>query len=162
MRSRIDVRVRNSTSARDTRSRNSRTQVVTHEPVVSGERRSDLRVGAARLHRQGGEVQADRPALGPLDELIHVRFGELDSGRRQQRAGLVAAHRQIIDPDLHDAALRTQPRRRKRQRVPRADRHLRASRQSERQRGDRVETLPVRHRFEMIEDERDRLLASRP
>ena len=70
-------------------------EVITHEPVIAGERRSDLGGGAACLDRQGGEVQADRPALGPLDELIHVDFGELDTGCRQQRAGVVAVHRQI-------------------------------------------------------------------
>ena len=33
---------------------------------------------AACLDGQRGEVQADRPALGPADELPHVRFRELD------------------------------------------------------------------------------------
>ena len=38
---------------------------------------------------------------------VEVRVGELDTRLQEQRARLMRIHRQIVDPDLHDAALCT-------------------------------------------------------
>jgi hypothetical protein len=77
--SRIDVR-----QERHLRGRHSveelGTQVVAHEPVIAGERQRNVRVRTTCPRRQRREIQADRPTLGPLDELAHVFFDELDPG----------------------------------------------------------------------------------
>ena len=79
MRSRIDVRVRKVTSARDSPVEELRPEVVADEPVVTGDREPGFCAWTAGPHRQRGEVEARRPALGALDEGVDV------AARRRRR-----------------------------------------------------------------------------
>ena len=143
MRSSTDVRVRNDTSAADSRGQELRAQVLDHEAVVAGEGLAALRGSAAPgSDRQGGEVEADRPALGPLDQLARVRRRPSRHPRRP--AGRAPRHASIA---RSSAPISTrppggpQPRHGQRQRRAGADRELRIRRQAQRQLGDRVAAL---------------------
>ena len=78
--------------------------------------------------------------------------------RESSAAASSPVHRQLGDPDLEQPALGPEQRRRERQRVPRPDRQLRTRREPERQCGDDVPRLPVRHRLEVVDDEGHRVL----
>ena len=132
-------------------------EVVDHEAVVTAERpvgRGAWRTAAGSECR---EVQTGRPALGAGLQRMHVRRGELDTHRVDEGDGLGLGHREVVDSDLDDPALGAQARRRQWQLVARADGELRARRQPEGEGEDGVEALPVRHGFEVVDDEGDRL-----
>jgi len=59
-----------------------RPQVVGHEPVVPGEAEPGL-LPAAGLDGERGQVQPDRPPLGPTAHLRQVRVGQPDTGTFQ-------------------------------------------------------------------------------
>jgi hypothetical protein len=62
-----------------------------------------------RVSGHGGEVQADRPALGPGDQVGDFGLGELGAGRREQLTRFRHIDPQVADPDVEDPPLRTQP-----------------------------------------------------
>ena len=84
-----------------------------------------VRRGPPALQGQRGQVQPDRPPLGPPDQLVDLRVGEPDTGRLQQGPRLLPVHRQLADPDLHHLALSAQQRHRQRRRAPGGQRQLR-------------------------------------
>jgi hypothetical protein len=59
-------------------------QVVGQVPVVPGEGEPGRRLVAAGPVGQGGQVQPDRPALGPPEELGHLGVRQAGPGRVQQ------------------------------------------------------------------------------
>ena len=110
MRSRIDVLVRNEHLHPRDVVEELGAEVVGHEAVVAGERRGHGEVRAPGLHRQRRQVETRRPALGAADEVIDLRIRQPDhTGAGQERVCLRSVHRELIDPDLDDAA----PRRRR-------------------------------------------------
>jgi hypothetical protein len=83
-------------------------QVVGDEPVVPGERQPAAPWGAAGLEGQRGQVQPDRPPLGPDGQLGHLRIRKLDIGGFEQRAGLPRVHGQLLHSNLHELAMDAQ------------------------------------------------------
>ena len=121
-----------------------RPQVIGHKPVVPREPKTRGRFRASGLDGQGREVQADRPALGPLDQLAVVSIAETNPhGLKQQHASLGRIHGQVVHANLHHLSGGPQPRHRQRRRAARSDRQLRPGRQVQRQRGDRVAALLI-------------------
>ena len=84
-------------------------QVVAHQDVVAAERERVAR-RAAPVGGEPGEVEAGRPALGLLEQVVDLVGGELGAGRAQQLLGLAAIHRQVVAADLDDVAVGPQHR----------------------------------------------------
>lgn len=83
-----------------------REQVVGDRGAVGGERADErLRVGAA-LHRQRGQAQPGRPAVGTFDQPRDTRLCDLQTVRAQQQAGVGGGEHQIGVADLGDLAAR--------------------------------------------------------
>ena len=55
-------------------------------------------------------MQRHRPTLGPPDQLGDVDLGGIDLGALQERAGLLAVHREVVGAELHDPPLGLQAR----------------------------------------------------
>jgi hypothetical protein len=72
-------------------------------------------------------------------------------------ARLLRVHRQLVDPDLHHAALRAQQSDRQPRRRAGAERQLRTGGKLQGDLGHRVEALHVREHLHMVEDQGDRL-----
>ena len=83
-----------------------RAQVVPDVPVIASQRHGHRRVqppaftASAARYRPTGQPSVLRTSSS------RSAAGELDPRLQEQRARLVRIHRQIVDPDLHDAALR--------------------------------------------------------
>ena len=120
-----------------------RPQVVRHEPVSPTEPDPFGAGCAPRLERQRGQVQPDRPSLGPPDERGRLRLGEPHPRPLQQLVRLTLVHRQLLDPDLHDATQGAQPTHRERRPDSGGQHQLRprhwARRELHRERGHHVQ-----------------------
>jgi hypothetical protein len=57
---------------------------------------------------QGGEVQADRPPLGPFNEVAEFGSTELHACTLEKKPRLPLVRRELVDPDLDNLASRTQ------------------------------------------------------
>ena len=134
-----------------------RPQVVGHEPVVPGESEPGLVLPAAGLDGERGQVQPDRPPLGPTAHLRQVRVGQPDTGTFQQGTGLPLVHGQLVGPDLHHLALGPQQGHRQGWHAPGGQQQLRPCREPHRQLGHRVDALAVVEQLDMVQDQRDRL-----
>ena len=66
------------------------------------------RAGAAVLERERRQVDAGRPALGPLGELVELLRLELDAQPPHQPLGLAPCERKLLAPHLEETASRTQ------------------------------------------------------
>jgi hypothetical protein len=132
-------------------------EVVGHEPVVPGEGGPDRRARASRLHRQGGQVQADRPALGPPDELVDVGVGQPDTGALEQGLRLVAVHGQLAGPDLGHLPLRPEQGHRQRRSTSGHEHQLGPSGKVHRQLGHRVQACLVVEHLQVVQDEDNRV-----
>ena len=75
------------------------------------------------------EGEADRPALGRLDEPVERVLVDGAAKRLQERAGLRSVHAQVLDAQDGQTAGGAQAGERQGRLVPRADRHVRALRQ---------------------------------
>ena len=132
-------------------------QVAGHEPVVRGR---GGRLGgppAAGPQGLGGEVQGDRPALGPPQELLQVDPAEVDRPVLQERAGLGRVHGQVPGADLHHPPLGAQAGQRERRLAPAGDRQLRSPREVLDQAGHGVQAGPVLQQVDVVEHEHGRL-----
>ena len=128
-------------------------EIVAHVTVVAGEGEHGFGSRAACLHGQRGQVQAGRPSLGALYQVVHLVAPELDPRPGEQRGRLRVAHGQLVGADFDDAALGPQAGRRQRQDVPGGDGELRPCRHGQGQLGDGVETFPVRDRLGVVDDD---------
>ena len=79
-------------------------QVVRDAVVVAREGRDDGRRVRAALQVQRGQAEPRGPALGTLDELLHLAGVELDAEQREQLGGLVGPERELLRPDLGEQA----------------------------------------------------------
>ena len=112
---------------------------------------------AAGLRCQGGQVQPDRPPLGPTGQLGHLGVGQPDPGTLQQRPGLLLVHGQLVDPELHHLALGPQQGHRQGWCAPGRQHQLGAFREPHSQLGHRVKALPALQQFHVIQDHGHRL-----
>ena len=135
-----------------------RVQVVDDEPVVPGEGHPGswrVRGRTGGLECEGGQVQPDRPALGPAVQLGRVLPGQAHLGPLQQRPGLARVHGQVSGSHLHQPALATQP--------PKGQPRLGAGGQGElgvagelqRELRERVQALAVVEQFDVVKDQGD-------
>ena len=106
---------------------------------------------------QRGQVQPDRPALGPSGQLVHLGVGEPDTRRVQQRPGLLPVHRQLGDPDLHHLALSAQQRHRQGRGAPCASASWEPAGSRSGQLRNHVQTVLVFERLQVIKDQGNRL-----
>src|SRR5690606_4488917 len=80
-------------------------QEVGHVPVAAGEALDELVDVPAAGQRQRGEVQAGRPALGPLDQALDLPAVELHGREAGEEVdGLVDIEAQVGLPQLDDLA----------------------------------------------------------
>ena len=82
-------------------------QVVGHVPVVTGDRQ---RLAVAVARDQRGEVEADRPAFGPLGHRGRQLRSEADVRRGEDLLGAGRVEGQVARPELQRVARRPQPR----------------------------------------------------
>ena len=111
---------------------------------------------AAGLEGERGQIQPDRPPLGPPDQLGHLRVGQPDPGTLQQRAGLLLVHGQLVGPDLDHLALGAQQGHRQGRGAPGGQQQLRPCREPHRQLGHRIKALEVVQQFQMVQDHGNR------
>jgi hypothetical protein len=128
-------------------------QVVGQEPVVAGKCEPGVAPLAAGLVGEGGQVQPDRPPLGPPDQLAHLRVGQPDPGRLQQGAPLCLVHGQLGHPDLHDLAAGPQQRHRQGRLAPLGKGDLGPCGQPQGELDDRVQAGSVLQGLQVVQDE---------
>ena len=149
--------MRNNTSDRETRSRNSDRKYSAMNRSVPVTLDAAARWGPPAFICQRGEVKAGGPALGLRDEPINVRRCEVDARAREERRRFTGVHREIVSPDFDDASLSAKAWDGYGHRPPRTDRQLRAGGKPERQLGDHVVALRIGQRLRMIEHQEDGL-----
>ena len=126
-------------------------EVVGHEAVVADEARGARRAWRPGLQRQRREVQAGGPALRPLGQLGDLARVELDSGRLQQRLGLLLVQPEIRHADLVHRSLRPPAGERQRAALPARDRDLRAVRHIPKQLREHIETGRIGDGVQIVE-----------
>jgi hypothetical protein len=129
-----------------------RSEVVADEAIVPGEPEGALYTRSG-VDGQRREVQTRRPTLSTVDQLVSEVVSRCDTGAHEQRPCFRRAHRELIDPDLDDAATGTKERYGHRHLLSGSDGHLRSNRETERQLGDDVATPTVSDCFGIVEDD---------
>ena len=131
-------------------------QVVEHV-AVRGTEGLDERVAVGRrAHREIGEVQAGRPALGPLVE--DVDRGRIEVQREavdEELGGLAEGEREIGGPELEQLAGRPEPGNGERGVRPSGDHELDGSRRQLGEPGQRVVGVVAPQPEGIVEDEDD-------
>ena len=83
-------------------------QVVGEQPVVAAEPLDGpVQVGPV-AQREGGDVETGRPALGPVEQHLHVLERELETGEAQHLRRLAPGHDQVARSQLDQPALGAQ------------------------------------------------------
>ena len=133
--------------------------VVREEPIVAAEaldRPVDVLVA---VHRQGGEIEPGRPALGALEQHERVLGLEVQPDQAQHRHRLAPRHHEVARPEVEQPPLRTQAPDRE-VGLPAAGSHdLRAVRHRVGDRHDHALRLRRAQVVEVVEHEHERLLA---
>ena len=115
-------------------------EVLGDEPVAAGKVLGTHRACRPGLHRQRREVEAGRPALGPLGQLGDLVVVELDTRRCEQQPGFLLVQPEVFTTDFVDGALRAPAGEGQRRLFPACDRDLGAGRDVPNKLGEHVQT----------------------
>jgi hypothetical protein len=128
-----------------------RTKVVGDEPVVSVKGLDRARV-LALLDGERREVEAGGPALGPLVQLMRLRFRQLRTGRSQERLRLRVAQSKLGVANLMELRGCTQLGQRQPVLGTSGEDELRPAREVLGKRLEDVHTVPLREHVNVVED----------
>ena len=104
----IDVRSRNAEPLRVEPVEDLVAQVVGEQPVVAAEALDGAAQVGPAAQREGGEVETGGPALGPLEQHLHVLGRELETRQAQHLRRLAPGHDEVARPQLDQPALGAQ------------------------------------------------------
>jgi hypothetical protein len=128
-------------------------QVVGQEAVVPGQRDRAGLAAATGSRPRGGQLERDRPALGPRQQLPELHRIDVELRPLQERGGLLMVQRQVVGADLQHPALGPEARQWQGRLAPAGHGQLRSRREVVDELAHRLQAVRVAEQVKVVEHE---------